>query len=108
MTTTKIIPKKCHVRKIVILAIHGLLVMRWNWYIDTCHILLTYHGDYLEKLRKIVILVHFLYFHDDAIMTYHDHNKNQSSMGIKENMSCKKNSHSCNSWAPRDTVELVY
>jgi hypothetical protein len=64
------IKKKCHVRKIVILAIHGLLVMRWNWYIDTCHILLTYHGDYLEKLRKIVILVHFLYFHDDVIMWF--------------------------------------
>jgi hypothetical protein len=91
MTTTKINPpwgsrKKCHVRKIVILAIHGLLVMRWNWYIDTCHILLTYHGNYLEKLRKIVILVHFLYFHDNVIMTYHDHNKNQSSMGIKNNV----------------------
>jgi hypothetical protein len=50
----------------------------------TCHILLTYHGNYLEKLRKIVILVHFLYFHDDVIMTYHDHNKNQSSTGIKK------------------------
>jgi pyruvate-formate lyase-activating enzyme len=84
------IKKKCHVRKIVILAIHGLLVMRWNWYIDTCHILLTYHGNYLEKLRKIVILVHFLYFHDDVIMTYHDHNKNQSSMGIKKKCHVRK------------------
>jgi hypothetical protein len=53
--------------------------MWWNWYIDTCLILLTYHGNYLEKLRKIVILVHFLYFHDDVIMTYHDHNKTQYS-----------------------------
>jgi hypothetical protein len=33
-----------------------------------------------------LILVHFLYFHDDLIMTYHDHNKNQSSMGIKKNV----------------------
>jgi hypothetical protein len=102
------IKKKCHVRKIVILAIHGLLVMRWNWYIDTCHILLAYHGNYLEKLRKIVILVHFLYFHDDVIMTYHDHNKKSILHGDQEKMPCKKNSHSCNSWAPRDAVELVY
>jgi hypothetical protein len=36
------------------------LLMRWNWYIDTCHILLTYHGNYLEKLRKLFILVNFL------------------------------------------------
>jgi hypothetical protein len=35
-------------------------------------------------ITLIVILVHFLYFHDDVIMTYHDHNKNQSSMGIKK------------------------
>jgi hypothetical protein len=102
------IKKKCHIRKIVILAIHGLLVMRWNWYIDTCHILLTCHGNYLEKLRKIVILVYCLYFHDDVIMTFHDHNKNQSSIGIKKKCHVRKNSHSCNSWAPRDAVELVY
>ena len=61
-----IIKKKCHVRKIVILAIHGLLVTRWNWYIDMCHILLTYHENYQEKLRKIVILVHFLYLLHDS------------------------------------------
>jgi hypothetical protein len=24
-------------------------VMRWNWYIDTCHILLTYHGITLKN-----------------------------------------------------------
>jgi hypothetical protein len=78
------------VRKIVVLAIHGLLVMRWNWYIDTCHILLTYHGNYLGKLRKIVILVHFLYFHDDVIMTFHDHNKIQSSMEIQKKYHIRK------------------
>ena len=82
-----IIKKKCHVRKIVILAIHGLLVTRWNWYIYICHILLTYHENYQEKLRKIVILVHFLYLHDDVIMAYHDHKEVEGNDPTKLNLS---------------------
>jgi hypothetical protein len=59
--------------------------MRWNWYIDTCHILLTYHGNYLEKLRKIVILVNFLYFHDDVIMTIMTTTKINPPWGSRKN-----------------------
>jgi hypothetical protein len=50
----------------------------------------TYHGNYLEKLRKIVILVHFPYFHDDVLMTYHDLNKNQPTCGSRKNVMKEK------------------